>query len=48
MVDMTAFLTVPIKHNIKIKALDNIGLCGNWDNANDESFLALCIIVNQS
>ena len=37
MVDMTAFLTVPIKHNMKIKAINNIGLCGDWDNANDES-----------
>ena len=36
MVDMTAFLTVPIKHNIKIEAVDNIGICGNWDNANDK------------
>ena len=37
MADMSAFVTAMAKHNIKIETKENIGLCNNWDNNNDEA-----------
>ena len=36
MVEMSSFLTVCKKYNMDIIGIDNIGICGNWDNANDK------------
>jgi len=35
MVDMTGFLTIPIREGIKIETIENLGLCGDWNNADD-------------
>lgn len=36
MADMSAFVIAMVKNGITMKTIDNIGLCNNWDNRNDE------------
>lgn len=36
MADMSAFVIAMVNNNIKTETIENIGLCSNWDNCNDE------------
>jgi hypothetical protein len=36
MADMSAFVIAMVKHKIATETVENIGLCSNWDNSNDE------------
>ncbi|MCP4397979.1 MAG: hypothetical protein GY801_11875 [bacterium] len=37
MADMSAFVIAMVKHKIRMETRDNIGLCNNWDNKNDDA-----------
>jgi len=37
MADMSAFTTAMVKHKIGTETKENIGLCNNWNNTNDET-----------
>jgi hypothetical protein len=36
MADMSAFVTAMVKNRISTETIENIGLCNNWNNNNDE------------